>query len=263
MQLKPQILDQFLEKESVIPAGLGRFSAENDSLVLEETSGRVNLVGECVKVGELLTGVVVGAKGALQEDGSFRVSELILPELAPQPALPDATREAKYIALVSGLTVGTENSNPLPTQLLVDYICGNLGSQKEQELCSRIVRVVIAGDSFSGLDKVPLSSAVKDNQQHRVTAPCRDLDMVLSELASAVPVDVMAGPNDPANRALPQQPLHLCLVPTAAQYSTYKPVTNPYSFSCDEVKFLGSSGQNIDDMFKYSTVEVRVVDWPA
>ncbi len=36
----------------------------------------------------------------------------------------------------------------------------------------------------------------------------RDMDMVLTELASALPVDVMPGAEDPTNVALPQQPLH-------------------------------------------------------
>lgn len=38
--------------------------------------------------------------------------------------------------------------------------------------------------------------------------PVRDLDLLLAELAAALPVDVMPGPEDPANVALPQQPMH-------------------------------------------------------
>ncbi len=44
--------------------------------------------------------------------------------------------------------------------------------------------------------------------------------MVVAQLASAMPVDVMAGAADPANQALPQQALHACLLPTAAAYPT-------------------------------------------
>jgi hypothetical protein len=32
----------------------------------------------------------------------------------------------------------------------------------------------------------------------------------MTELAAALPVDVMPGPDDPANVSLPQQPLHHC-----------------------------------------------------
>lgn len=48
----------------------------------------------------------------------------------------------------------------------------------------------------------------------------RELDTCLSQLASAMEVDVMAGASDPANHALPQQPLHPCLLPGAASFPT-------------------------------------------
>jgi hypothetical protein len=48
---------------------------------------------------------------------------------------------------------------------------------------------------------------------HRCVCACacrqvRDLDALLAELSSGLPVDLMPGPDDPANIALPQQPLH-------------------------------------------------------
>lgn len=41
----------------------------------------------------------------------------------------------------------------------------------------------------------------------------RDMDMIMTELAAALPLDIMPGPDDPANVSLPQQPLHQCLFP--------------------------------------------------
>lgn len=40
------------------------------------------------------------------------------------------------------------------------------------------------------------------------TRACRDLDMIATDLAAALPVDIMPGAQDPTNVALPQQPLH-------------------------------------------------------
>jgi hypothetical protein len=39
------------------------------------------------------------------------------------------------------------------------------------------------------------------------------MDMIMTELSAALPVDIMPGPDDPANVSLPQQPLHQCLFP--------------------------------------------------
>ena len=74
--------------------------------------------------------------------------------------------------------------------------------------------------------------------------------MALTQLAAALPVDVMPGEADPATAALPQQPMHRCLFPAAACYSSFRPATNPHEFALSGVRFLGSSGQNVDDVYK-------------
>jgi DNA polymerase delta subunit 2 len=70
-----------------------------------------------------------------------------------------------------------------------------------------------------------------------------------------VPVDVMPGPEDPSNYTLPQQPLHHCLLPRAARYSTVRLVTNPFEAWVGRRLLLGCSGQTIEDMLKYTRVE--------
>ena len=44
-----------------------------------------------------------------------------------------------------------------------------------------------------------------------------------------------------------------CLFKAAAAYRTFRPVTNPHEFSVDGVRFLGTSGQNVDDVYKCVT----------
>lgn len=80
---------------------------------------------------------------------------------------------------------------------------------------------------------------------------CRDVDMCLTELAGSVPVDVMPGAGDPANYSLPQQPLHPCLFPGAAAFPSLQRATNPHAFAVDGVSFLGTSGQNVDDVYRW------------
>lgn len=74
--------------------------------------------------------------------------------------------------------------------------------------------------------------------------------MALTELAAAVPLDIMPGAGDPANYTLPQQPLHRCMFPGAAAYSTLHRATNPHEFELGGLTFLGTSGQNVDDVFR-------------
>lgn len=82
----------------------------------------------------------------------------------------------------------------------------------------------------------------------------QEVDRCATELASALPVDLMPGPGDLSNHALPQQPLHHCLFPGAAPCSSFTCVTNPHRFNIDGVHFLGTSGQNVHDIKRYDSV---------
>jgi DNA polymerase delta subunit 2 len=109
------------------------------------------------------------------------------------------------------------------------------------------------------------------------------MDMIMTELAAALPVDIMpgacrgtrhccdeaaaaaaapaaAGPDDPANVSLPQQPLHACLFPGAAPYSSFRRTPNPHAFAlAGGISILGSSGQAVNDMALYTRGRSRHV----
>ncbi|BFI30950.1 DNA polymerase delta subunit 2 [Marchantia polymorpha subsp. ruderalis] len=258
MKLKPNILDEYSKERSV--GGLvvpSNFTDAEDYLILEDESGRVKLVGNCISPSVYVTGVVVAVCGQPGKDGEFLVEEILEPGLAPQPPLPTRKKSEseKYVAFVSGLRCGGPETNPLQVQLLVDHLTGHLGEEQEQSLSAQVVRTIIAGDSVQlqaqALHGQPLSS--KD--QHKLIEPIKELDLVLTQLASAMPVDIMPGSKDPANFSLPQQPLHKCLFPGATAYSTFVSATNPHQFELDGVGFLGTSGQNIEDLDKYSLAD--------
>lgn len=90
-----------------------------------------------------------------------------------------------------------------------------------------------------------------------MVAPHRDMDMIMTELASALPVTLLPGAEDPANVSLPQQPLHAALFPGAAPYSSFTRATNPWEASLDGVVLLGSAGQNVEDVTRYSRCSDR------
>ena len=58
--------------------------------------------------------------------------------------------------------------------------------------------------------------------------------------------------------SLPQQPFHRCLLPSTTCYENLGRVTNPHAFTVDGVSFMGTSGQNIDDVMKYVDHEDRL-----
>ena len=50
---------------------------------------------------------------------------------------------------MSGLGVGEKGHHLMTLQLLLDLITGQLGGPEEQEMYSKVVRVIVAGNSLS------------------------------------------------------------------------------------------------------------------
>ncbi|KAG6744772.1 hypothetical protein POTOM_051410 [Populus tomentosa] len=253
MKLKPCILDEYSKERSALPlVKPHNFMHPDDHLVLEDESGRVKLGGTVLSPSVYVTGVVVALHGKETGAGDFMVLDVLEAGLAPQIEPQLKSREDKYVVFISGVNAGCSLSNPLQFQLLVDHITGHLGDEKEQGIAAEIVHVVIAGNSV----EIPLGLLNGQNlaskDQSRLSEPVQELDILLTQIAAGVPMDIMPGSNDPANFSLPQQPLNRWLFPGSIAYNTFRSCTNTHCFELDGVRILGTSGQNIDDLKKYS-----------
>ncbi|KAK3010098.1 hypothetical protein RJ639_012438, partial [Escallonia herrerae] len=253
MKLKPSILDEYSKERSATPlVKPHNFTHPDDYLILEDESGRVKLRGTVLSPSVYVTGNVVALHGKATGAGDYLVEDILEAGLPPQLELPYKSEEDKYVVFVSGLNVGSNSSNPLQFQLFVDHISGHLGDKKVQSIAAQIVQVVIAGNSVEVPRGLLNGQNLASKDQSRLSEPIKEVDILLTQIAAGIPLDIMPGPNDPANFSLPQQPLHRCLFPGSATYNTFRSCTNPHSFDLDNVRFLGTSGQNIDDLEKYS-----------
>ncbi|XP_020260121.1 DNA polymerase delta small subunit [Asparagus officinalis] len=259
MKLKPCVLDEYSKERSVVPlVRPHNFMHPDDYLVLEDDSGRVKLTGELVSPSTFVTGIVLALHGKETGGGEFLVQDILEAGLPPQIERPHDSREDKYVVFVSGLNVGSDTFNPLQFQLLVDHVTGHLGDENEQEIASQIVRLVIAGNSVEISQCLLTGQNIASKDHAKLSEPIKELDILLTQLAAAMPVDIMPGSNDPANFSLPQQPLHRCLFPGASVYNTFLSCTNPHEFELDGARFLGTSGQNIEDLDKYSDAKSKL-----
>ncbi|XP_072962400.1 DNA polymerase delta small subunit [Typha angustifolia] len=259
MKLKPSILDEYSKERSIVPlVKPHNFIHPDDHLILEDESGRVKLSGAVLYPATFVTGIVLGLHGKETSDGDFSVHDVLEAGLPPQIELPVSSREDKYVAFVSGLDVGSSTFNPLQFQLLVDHITGHLGDDNEQRIASQIVRLIIVGNTVQISPGLLSGQALAPKDHSRLTEPIKEFDIMLTQLVAALPVDIMPGSSDPANFSLPQQPLHRCLFSGASTYNTFVSCTNPHQFELDDVQFLGTSGQNIDDLYKYSDAKDKL-----
>jgi DNA polymerase delta subunit 2 len=269
MRLKPVILDEYVKDydKSAVKT-LEKYTAEDDRLELEDDSARLKLVN--IDAAPFITGVVVGCVGKAVK-GDFVVEDTVVFAPANVQAKPKSAdgSEASFVCLVSGFEIGEEDSDAtVRNQMFVDYITGVGGDDDDVRASGKICRVIVAG----GVLKQTLASAddaaaAKQQTNGSTDAngavaaaaarsrPLKELDMMLTELVSAVPVDVMSGKSDPSNQAMPQQPLHPVYFPEASRYEhTLHTVTNPHDFTVNQTAFLGTSGQNVADVMKFSDI---------
>jgi DNA polymerase delta subunit 2 len=272
MPLRPTVLKQYAQDRAILPVPTkSSFVSDKDSLYLEDEYGRVKLVGTTFSVHSFVTGICVAVKGTEVERGEFEVEELIFAGYPPQNPItlkPDeAEEEGVYVALLSGLKIGSKTANPLHLNLLLDYFGGHLGSSFEQNFVASIVRVIIAGNIICSEDEIPGGLKLRDQtkrfnkrEQSKLAECVQHADSFLESLATALPVDVLPGETDPTNYALPQQPLSRILFPRSSSKLTNIHFTpNPYQGHFhNDIYILGHSGQPLNNMTKYMVIDNKL-----
>ncbi|KAF4451995.1 dna polymerase delta subunit 2 [Fusarium austroafricanum] len=187
----------------------------------------------------------------------------------------------KKIAIVSGLSFsGTDASYALELDLLLEYLLGEALGPSSQIDVSHISRLIIAGNSISTTDRKPAAAdealpEKKSQKKYGYDAsaynplPSQLFDAFVAELLPSIPITMLPGAQDPANASYPQQPVHPAMFPSARAYAhdpaapATQPgwldtVTNPWEAELEGWQVLGTSGQNVDDAFKYVDSDDRL-----
>ena len=266
--LKEQMRDALERRErEANDNAVDKYCGAKDSLSLEDESGRVMIAGEALEHGVLVTGAIIAVRGTLDDDGVLQVEGVCLPGLPPQPPLTEQPAEGdRYVAFVSGLNLGDSQQDMTHVMLLTEYLTGQLGGDRDHKTQASIVRLIIAGNVMYDVSAAAKGSGSNNDvlrkkaaeDQRELADRLHALDVFLTTVAAAMPIDVMPGAKDPCNFLMPQQPFHKCMLPQATRLSTLSLCTNPHACDIAGVSFLGTSGQPLDDMQKYLPGEDRL-----
>lgn len=143
-------------------------------------------------------------------------------------------------------------------ELFQQWIYGNLDTFDntfDWESAS-IVRIIVAGNSIrSSLEIKQRSNLTRQPESENTLKAVNSVDELLSNWIKSVKVDLMSGEFDPSNFMLPQQPMHHCMFPKCAQSLNFRGVTNPYDCEIAGRTILGTSGQNVHDIMRYTKID--------
>lgn len=295
MPLKPNVLEDIGRDHSIpAPPPREKFYCDEDSVMLEDESGRIKLVGDRVSEERLVTGVIIAALGMETPTGDFEVVDICtagLATFAEEDILgPDSmdvdinssSAQDEYVAVVSGLSIGSPSPADAQIQMLVEFLTGEVGGPDDQQLASQITRLIIAGNSLSlaeyseeGEDEKKPRKFGASAQAHFSPHPNLTLSAHLRDLTSALPVHILPGEDDPSGIILPQQPFPRAMFGKAAAFESFHCESNPawLRVRCDEIEssipnegrtssspsnhppvtrsLLVTSGQPVLDMCKY------------
>lgn len=295
MPLKPNVLEDIGRDHSIpAPPPREKFYCDEDSVMLEDESGRIKLVGDRVSEERLVTGVIIAALGMETPTGDFEVVDICtagLATFAEEDILgPDSmdvdinssSTQDEYVAVVSGLSIGSPSPADAQIQMLVEFLTGEVGGPDDQQLASQITRLIIAGNSLSlaeyseeGEDEKKPRKFGASAQAHFSPHPNLTLSAHLRDLTSALPVHILPGEDDPSGIILPQQPFPRAMFGKAAAFESFHCESNPawLRVRCDEIEssipnegrtssspsnhppvtrsLLVTSGQPVLDMCKY------------
>ncbi|KAH9934898.1 DNA polymerase alpha/epsilon subunit B-domain-containing protein [Fomitopsis serialis] len=256
MPLKPNVLEDIGRDVSLSPCATSahKYHSPDDQVMLEDESGRIVLVGERLRAASLVTGVIVGVLGIETNGGEFEIVDVCYAGMAPQPSKglewakqkqKDSTMDVdgalgegqgdEWVALVSGLEIGAPSPADAQIQMLIEYLSGEAGGPDDQAICSRISRLVIAGNSFS--HSVSASGGGNEDEKEKRRYghdpanfshhPTLTLSAHLLDIARSMPVHILPGASDPAGTLLPQQPFPRAMFRGASAYASFSCETNP------------------------------------
>lgn len=261
MILKPSIVKQLATENSfnLLPPRK-RYVDPTDKLILEEESQRITLDGN-IDVNQFVTGIVIAVRGHEDDKGVFIINDYCFKDLTIPKTL-SSVAEDKYILFASGFLLSETSIIFNQLEYLVNSFTQTNQSNEIQQIFQNILRFIVAGNLIDNSNRLKDSTNQAKYLTRKLAAnsveAMHSIDNLFDKIAAMTDVDIMPGLNDPSCHMLPQQPLHPCMFPSSSQRPTTHCLTNPYDFQIGDIRFLGTSGQNLDDIDLQSTIPSRI-----
>jgi len=260
MKSRPNTIQQY--KASGVVGGLPetadhaneQYWSNDDVLWLEDHTMRVKVLLPQERISTLVSGLVVAVKGTPTEDGDFKASSVCFTQMPEVPALvpllPAINGVGPFVAFISGLHVGAADSDVAARRRAIEFLIGGDVPECDKQLSAAVKQVIVCGGLFAG--------GAEGCSWRPTATSLEEVDSMLVELASKVPVDVLPGRNEPTNISLPQKSMLPHLFPRAQGCSGLRLAANPYERDVGGMRVLGHAGQPVDDILRCSSISAPI-----
>ena len=279
MKLKPSCLKGMENMYGI--SQVDKFIDEKDSLSLEDSSGRVKIDAKSnINVDEFVTGIPVAFKGQLNNKQIFVVNDALfyrVKDNTPMDIELSTPKDNKNLILfISNLQLGklNESENGLAKSaqtFLIDFIQNNNLNSKLSIISSKIKRVIFVGASIyvnQKIEELDKGSFIKAEEYKKelnnIIENYSSLDKYLNVISNYVHVDLMNNIEGNDGVYFPQNPNGQFLFLENIRNinaKTLNLVENPYIFDIYSHKlklkknFLGTSGENINCIMQYTSID--------
>ena len=279
MKLKPSCLKGMENMYGI--SQVDKFIDEKDSLSLEDSSGRVKIDAKSnINVDEFVTGIPVAFKGQLNNKQIFVVNDALfyrVKDNTPMDIELSTPKDNKNLILfISNLQLGklNESENGLAKSaqtFLIDFIQNNNLNSKLSNISSKIKRVIFVGASIyvnQKIEELDKGSFIKAEEYKKelnnIIENYSSLDKYLNVISNYVQVDLMNNIEGNDGVYFPQNPNGQFLFLENIRNinaKTLNLVENPYIFDIYSHKlklkknFLGTSGENINCIMQYTSID--------
>lgn len=260
-----------------------KFIDESDSLCLEDTSGRVKIDKNKSKINinELVSGIPIALKGNLSDKGIFIADDYIYysPEIKSMDTpmeieTNNANDNKNMILFISNLRIGNPNVDEglssIARSMIIDFIQNNNLNSKFSEFSKKIKKIILVGCSAyvdQKIEELEKGSFLQmDEYKKKLNIIIENytlLDKYLKILSKYIHVDLVnsiEGNDGVYFPEYPNSPLLFLENQVNINAKTLNLVPNPYSFNIysnqtkSQKHFLGTSGENINTIMQYTSI---------
>ncbi|MBI2598107.1 MAG: DNA-directed DNA polymerase II small subunit [Candidatus Diapherotrites archaeon] len=187
---------------------------------------------------------VVGVKGKKASDEMIIANEIVFPEL-PNRAVKAPARDVS-VASISDIHVGSKLFLEKEFNQFLEWLNGNVSTQKENERIGKIKYLIITGDNVDGIGVYPDQFdelAIKD-----IFIQYEAFAELIKKVPEYIEIFIIPGQHDAVRRADPQPAIGKEYTKSLAGYKNVHFIGSPSWVEIEGLKFLLYHGASIHDL---------------